>query len=469
MKKNKINRKDFLIKGAGAMAFSLLSPHIIKSKGLFADSKKILNVGLIGSGLRGRWFIDIMLKRNDVNVISVCDTDSRAISSTLELFKKHDKNKPKIFTGSDYSYKKLLDDKSLDAVIIATPWLWHIPMAIDAMNRGKYTGLEVSGAFSIKDCWKLVDTYEKTNSKLMFLENVCYRRDVMAVLNMVKENLFGELIHARCGYQHDLRHVKFNDGKTPYGHGVEFGKKGFSESKWRTLHSIKRNGDIYPTHGIGPIMKYFDINFGNRFLSLSSFASKARGLNSYIVNHPKGGKDHPNAKIKFKLGDIVTTTLSTSQGQTVIITHDTNLPRPYSLGFRLQGTKGIWQKDNDGMYIEGMKLSKDGQKLKSQSHNWDDAKKYYKKYDHPLWKKYENEAKGAGHGGMDFFVTNAFVESAKANIEPPIDVYDAATMLVITPLSERSIQEGGMVQSFPDFTRGKWINRKNKFGDSTKY
>lgn len=313
--------------------------------------------------------------------------------------------------------------------------------------------MEVCGAFSLDECWELVNAHEQTGTHLMFLENVCYRRDVMAILNMVRKDMFGELMHLECGYQHDLRAVKFNDGKQPYGGGVEFGEKAFSEAKWRTHHSVHRNGDLYPTHGIGPVAQYIDINRGNRFLYLTSMASKSRGLHNYIVNHEKGGPNHPNAKVDFKLGDKVTTMLKANNGETVVIHHDTNLPRPYSLGFRVQGTKGLWMAVNKSLHIEGI----------SEGHRWEDAESYLKEHDHPLWKRHEQKAVGAGHGGMDFFLLHAFVESAKQNIAPPFDVYDAATWLAITPLSEESIAMGSQPMPFPDFTRGRWMNREVDF------
>ena len=174
-------------------------------------------------------------------------------------------------------------------------------------------------------------------ANVMMMENVCYRRDVMAILQMVRQGLFGELIHMQAGYQHDLRGVKFNDGKTPYDSGVEFGEKAFSEARWRTNHSVHRNGDLYPTHGIGPVAEMLNINYGNRFVSLSSFPAKSSGLHEYIVK--KGGPQHPNAKVEFKLGDVVTTQIRCANGETILLQHDTSLPRPYSLGFRVQGTR----------------------------------------------------------------------------------------------------------------------------------
>ena len=260
-----------------------------------------------------------------------------------------------------------------------------------------------------------------------------------------------------CGYQHDLREVKFNDGVNPYGGGLEFGEKGFSEAAWRTQHAVKRNADLYPTHGVGPMAQMVDSNRGNRLVSLSAVATRSRGLQKHIVD--AGGENHHNARVRFALGDIVTTVIQTANGEVIVDRHDTNSPRPYSLGFRVQGTNGLWMKDGDHMYIEG----------RSPAHQWESSKEYLQEYDHPLWKRWESSAVGAGHGGMDFFVDHAFIESIKNKTETPLDVYDAATISVIVPLSEKSISEGGALQSFPDFTSGRWIKRKPVFALDDTY
>lgn len=413
------------------------------------SSLEKLNVAVLGSGLRGQSHIDLLLRRDDCNVVAIADIDPEMIRRTKEIFTKRNATLPTIYDQGPHDYLRLLEKEDLDAVMIATPWRWHTPMAVAAMKAGLYTGVEVCGAFSLDECWELVRTHESTGSQLFFLENVCYRRDVMAVLNMVRQGLFGELIHLEGGYQHDLRAVKFNDGKQPYGGGVEFGPKAFHEAKWRTGHSVHRNGDLYPTHGVGPVANYININRGNRFVGLSSMASKARGLHDYIVKHPQGGKDHPNAKVEFKLGDKVTTMISCANGETVVLHHDTNLPRPYSLGFRVQGTQGIWMDVNKSLLLDGV----------TEEHRWTEAQSFLDKYDHPLWQKMADRAVGAGHGGMDFFLVNAFVEDAKANRPATMDAYDAATWLAITPLSEQSVAQGGALQVFPDFTNGKWMDR----------
>lgn len=442
------SRRDFVKKTAIVGTGIVLTPNFMIGTN-FNPSKEKLNVGLIGVGLRGTSHLKNLLLRDDVNIIAICDIDKRRNVNALEIIAKAKQKKSEVFEKNEFDYRNLLALKDIDAVIISTPWLWHTRMAKDAMLAGKYTGLEVSAANTMEECWDLVNIHEQTGTHLMILENVCYRRDIMAVLNMVRQNVFGELIHFRCGYQHDLRFVKLNDGKTPYGKGVEFGDKGISESVWRTQHSLLRNADVYPTHGVGPIATMCNINRGNRFMSITSMASKGIGIHNYIVKN--GGKNHPNAKLKFKQGDVITSMIETSNGETIIVTHDCNSPRPYSLGFRVQGSEGLWEVDGNRIYIEG--------KAK-EAHRWDEATQWLNKYDHPLWKKYGEIATGTGHGGMDFFVLHAFVESAKQNIAPPIDAYDAASWSAITPLSEVSIENNGEPQDFPDFTRGNWIKRK---------
>lgn len=441
------SRRDFVKKTALAGAGLVMLPNMSFGT-ILGSSKQKLGLAFIGVGLRGCNHLNNALLRKDVEIVAICDVDPARIEVASKMIKDAGFAKPKIFDKSDQDYLNLLNMKEVDAVVISTPWLWHTKMAVDSMKAGKYTGLEVSAANTLEECWDLVNTHEQTGSHLMILENVNYRRDVLAVLNMVKQDVFGELVHFRCGYQHDLRGVKFNDGKTAYGKGVEFGDKGISESKWRTQHSLLRNGDVYPTHGLGPMAVMCDINRGNRLTSLTANATKGIGLHNYIVEN--GGKDHPNAKLKFKQGDVITTTVETAHGETIIITHDVNLPRPYSLGFRVQGAKGLWEDDGSRIYVEGV----------SKPHRWDAADEWLKKYDHPLWKKYGEMATSAGHGGMDFFVLHSFIESAKENIAPPMDAYDAAAWSAITPLSEASIENNGAPQEIPDFTRGMWVKRK---------
>ncbi len=444
-----MNRKDF-VKSTGLALASFTIPNKALFSMSVADPK--VRMGIIGVGLRGQSHLDLLLRRNDVDVIAICDIDDEMLKRSKNLINKSGKKMPQVYTGNDYAWKTMLEKEKLDAVVIATPWEWHKPMIIGSLESGlKYVGTEVVLGITLEDHWDVVKSAEKHNGHVMMLENVCYRRDVMAILNMVRQGLFGELIHLQGGYQHDLRDVKFTNG-------AEFGEKGFSEARWRTHHSVYRNGDLYPTHGVGPIAQYININRGNRFVHLSSFSTKARGLHNQIVK--KGGENHPNAKVNFKLGDVVTTNISCANGETILLQHDTNLPRPYSLGFRVQGTEGLWMDVNKGIYIEGKS---------AKPHQWDDQKEWLEKYDHPLWKKYGNDAQGAGHGGMDFFVIHSFVESVKRKMPTAMDVYDAAAWSAITPLSEQSIELGNETVEFPDFTGGQWMYRRPVFAMNDEF
>lgn len=458
--KTSFTRRSFVKTSALAGFAALISPSSLFAYSSDTPLKKV-RLGFIGIGFRGQAHLEEMVKRKDVDIIAFADPDKRMLEMAQKTLAKNNFPVAKEFSDGDYDYRNLLKDPSIDAVIVSTPWEWHKVQGIDAMYAKKIVGMEVCGAMQLQDCWDYVKAYEETKVPIMMMENVCYRRDIMAVLNMVRKGMFGELVHAQGGYLHDLRGVLFNDGDKPYNSGVEFGEKGFSEAKWRTNHYVNRNGELYPTHGLGPVSVMFDINRGNRLLRLSSFSSKARGLHKYIIEHPKGGEQHPNAKVNFKQGDVVTTQIQCENGETILLTHDTSLQRPYNLGFKVQGTEGLWQDFGWGEPNQGFIYF---EKKMNHSHKFDSTEKWLNEYDHPLWKKYENEAKNSGHGGMDFFLDNSFIECIKRNVEFPLDVYDLATWYAITPLSEKSIQGNGKVVEIPDFTKGAWKTRKPVFG-----
>ena len=257
-----------------------------------------LRFGFIGTGSRCHEHINNVLSIPGNKIVAICDIQAGPIQRTLDHIAKFNVPAPKVYTGSEREFEKMLNNEEFDCVIIASPWEWHVPMSVAAMKAGvPYVGVEVSAANTLEECWDLVNVSEATGSHLNIMENVCYRRDCMAALNMVRKGLFGELLHATCGYEHDLRDVKFNDGKHyTYQKGGELrmGKDAFAEAQWRTNHSVRRNGDVYPTHGIGPVANCLDINRGNRFLSLSAMATQSRGLHKFIVDN--GGENHPLAK-----------------------------------------------------------------------------------------------------------------------------------------------------------------------------
>lgn len=451
-----MKRRDFILAGAALGAASLLP-----STPSWAAGRRI-RLGLIGTGMRGQVLLRELVRRDDVDVVALCDIEPIMLQRAVDMVAKAGKPKPKVYgqDGDVHAYRRLLSQRGLDGVIVATPWEWHAPMSIDAMEAGVAVGCEVVAGITLQDHWDVLATQLRTGTPYMLLENVCYRRDVMAALQMVRAGLFGELVHLQGGYQHDLRAVKFNSGDPdqPYGSGVEFGPKAWSEARWRTEHSINRNGELYPSHGIGPCAMYTGINRGNRFTRINSFASKARGLHEYTVAR-SGGTTHPSTQVEFKLGDIVTTTLACENGETILLQHDTSLPRPYSLGFRVQGTRGLWMDLNQSIHIEG----------RSPAHKWEPFQAYQDEFDHPLWRKHAKDAEGAGHGGMDYFVIHAFIGALKAKAPMPIDIYDAVTWSAITPLSEQSIAAGYATLDFPDFTKGQWKSRKPIFAFDATY
>lgn len=440
-----IDRKTFIKRSAISGLGLSMAPSLLLNR----ERKQEVTLGFLGVGARGSGHLKGMLERGDVRVGAILDPNEENLQRALEMVKEAGQEAPAAYRREE-DYRELCAREELDGVIIASPWVWHTRQAVAAMENGKYAGVEVPAALTVEECWELVRTSERTGMPCMMLENVCYRRDVMAVLNMVRQGLFGEMIHARCGYQHDLTPYIFNED-------LQFGPGTGSVSSWRTEHYIRRNGDHYPTHGIGPVAHWLDINRGNRFVRLSSQATKARGLESHIEHY--GGADHPNEEVDWQTGDVVTTTIATARGETVLVTFDTTLPRPYSLGFRAQGTRGIWQMERDAVHIRG----------RSEAHRWEDFQAYREEFDSELWSRLEAEAEGSGHGGMDYFVRNAFVESVRRQVPTPQDVYDAAAWSVIAPLSEQSVAEGGEPVAFPDFTGGRWMNNERIFDPNGAY
>jgi predicted dehydrogenase len=416
-----------------------------------SNGKEVTSLGFIGVGHRGLHLLALALKHEGVVVKAVCDINPAAIQASRKILGQHGQTQTEYYEYDEFAYKKLLERDDIDGVIIATPWDWHVPMSLDALKADKYVGLEVPATMTLEECWQLVDACEKSGGgKLMFLENCCYDRECMAVLRMLRDGLFGTPLHATCGYRHSAW------GSSNWLKPVELNDKSAHFMKY----AASRNADQYPTHGIGPVAHWFGINCGNRFASLNSVSTRSASINEYVGRHPNGGAKHPNATRKFEQGDVVTTVVKTIKGETIVITYDNYLPRPYSRDYSLQGTGGIWSGSYQarGIYIEGKSPS---------PHQWEkeaayDA--YFSKFDHPMWRQEGSKAASAGHGGIDYFTIKQYVECVRTNAQPPIDVYDAVTWSAIIPLSEESIRNGGAAQEFPDFTRGKWETRKSIFG-----
>ncbi len=406
----------------------------------FGSIGPTVRIGVIGLGGRGRDHVKRFAAMKDVAVTAICDNWQPNIDRTLEEY----------FTGPDalypdatrpattLQYQELLERSDIDAVCVFTSWETHMRIAMDAMLAGFPTCMEIGAGQSLDECAELCRVSRRTGKPVMPLENCCYDEKEMAILNMVKKGVFGELVHCRGAYCHDLRdEVGLGDRQHHY----------------RQPHFFHRNGELYPTHEMGPIAKYLSIGRGNRIISVSSIASNARGLGLWLA------KNRPDlAGVRPTEGDVVTSMLKCANGETILLTHDCTLPRPYSRGGCVQGTKGIWQEDGNLIFLENRTNSA----KESFAHKFEDAAPYLEEYDHPLWKTYrdaESRLVVGGHGGMDYLVDRAWIESVQDGVEPPLDCYDAATWMAITVLSEQSVAMGGMPQAMPDFTNGAWLTR----------
>jgi len=389
-----------------------------------------VRIGYVGVGGMGTAHVNNLLKIEAAEIVAVGDIVPERVERAQRLCEAAGKTIPEGYSKGEYDFKRMCERDDIDLIYTATPWRWHVPVCLEAMNSGKHAATEVPAAVSIDECWQLVETSESTGKHCIMMENCNYDRAEMMILNIVHQGLLGELVHAECGYLHDLRAVKFDMN----GEGV-----------WRRQWSVDRNADLYPTHGLAPVAQCMNINRGNYFDYLASFSSKTRGLHQYALR--EYGVDSPYAEEQYILGDVVTTIIRTMNEETIIVTHDTSLPRPYSRDIKVQGTKGLVRKyPEPKIYIEG----------KSQPHRWEDLSEYKEAYMHPVWVELEEKSKGAGHGGMDFIEDYRLINALLKGNEPDMDVYDAAVISAVVELSEQSITQNGQPVKFPDFTRGMW-------------
>ncbi len=390
-------------------------------------------IAVAGCGGRGMSLLPLLLEMEDVRVVAVCDPYADRAQAAAELVRKTTGEAATAYTD----HTAMLQRPDVDGVLISTSWAAHCAVAVQAMRAGKYAAIECGGGASLEELWALVRASEETGVPCMALENCCYDRNEMAVLNMIRQGLFGEIVHVEGGYGHDLRDE------------VSFGRE---NRHYRFDNYRHRNGELYPGHAIGPMAKYLGINRGNRMVSLVSMASKARGLNDYLRREK--GADYDMTGADWAEGDIVQTMIRCAGGETILLTHDTTLPRYYSRFGSVRGTRGMWMEDGGRIFFDGHGGGE------SWAHTPEDFAPYYEKYKHPLWKRFEQEGVKGGHGGMDWLVLRAFVESMLAGTACPTDVYDAAAWMAVTVLSEQSIAQGSAPVAFPDFTNGRWLHRE---------
>jgi len=339
---------------------------------------------------------------------------------------------PELYTDGDHAFEKLAAREDLNLVIVATPWRWHVPMAVTAMNHGKHVAVEVPAATTIEECWQLVDTSEKTRRHCMMLENCCYGENETTVLAMIRAGLFGELLYGEAAYIHDLREELFSNA---------------GEGLWRRTIHTQRNGNLYPTHGLGPVANYMGINRGDRFDYLVSMSTPAKGLALYREQHIP--KDDPKWQEKYIDGDMNTSLIKTVNGLTINLQHDVSNPHPYDRLNTIAGTKGVFKDYPPRIYFDGQ-----------QGEEYGTFDKYQAQYQNALWKKEGEIAKKlGGHGGMDFIMLYRLMDCMRQGLPPDMDVYDAAALSAPAPLSRASVEQSSAPMKFPDFTRGRWKER----------
>jgi len=398
-------------------------------------SKDPVRIGVVGTGKRGQKLIGYLLQLDDVEITAVCDGSVSEAEIAAGMCTSSGKKKPSVFGGKKDSYRRALDSGLLDAVIIATYWDSHAEIALLAMENGIYPGIDVPAAQTVEQAWKLVETSEKTGIPCMMLENWSFRKDNLAVLNMKRLGMFGEIIHCHCAHSHNCIDHWFFDSET-------------GEPKWQAEYLMKHNRDQYPSHAVGPVISWMDINRGDIFTEIFTMTSASRGINAYFAD--KFGADHPNAVTRFRQGDIVTSLLRTSSGKTLVVNNDLLLPRPYSNRWMLQGTKGIYDEEKSSIYLAGHS---------PQYQKWEPWQPYEDKYNH-RW--YQQDLSSLRGRRADFVMLRRFVDAVAVRGPVPLDVYDSAVMSAIVELSEISARENRPVP-FPDFTRGRWKTNEPYF------
>ena len=394
-----------------------------------ADPIDIVRVGFVGVGGMGGAHVRNFLGLEGIEIVALCDIDSARNEEVSSWVTDDGRAPPAMYGRHETDFVRMCETEDLDLVFTATPWEWHVPVCVSAMENGKHAATEVPATYTTDDCWRLVEYAEKYRKHCVMMENCNYDRPEMMVFHMARLGLLGDILHAECGYLHDLREIKFSE---------------VGEGLWRRAHSMVRDGNLYPTHGLGPVANVMDINRGDQFEYLVSMSSPSQGLQEWaMANYPE---NHLKRRERYVLGDVNTTMIKTVRGRTIYLSHDTNLPRPYSRIHMVQGTKGLFQGYPHRVHIEGL----------SPGHEWQDWMDLRDKYDHPLWKDLEEQSEGAGHGGMDFIEDYRLVKCLREGKPTDMNVYDAAAMSVITPLSEWSVANRSRPIDVPDFTRGRW-------------
>jgi predicted dehydrogenase len=433
------SRREFLKVGGGAVVAGAVGARTVGEASV-ADQTAYsaqyaaapienVRIGMVGIGLQGGGHLRNFLRIPGCRVTAVCDVRSERTDWSTQQITGAGHPAPAVYSRGPRDFERLCETDELDLVFTATPWEWHVPVMLSAMKHGKHAATEVPAAMTVDDCWAIVEAAEKQRRHCLMMENCNYDWPEMMAFNMVRQGLFGEILHAEGGYLHDLRAIKFENR---------------NEGLWRRAWSQKLNGNLYPTHGLGPISNCLDINRGDRFEYLVSMSSPSRGLQDWAAEHfPEGA---PERKERYVLGDVNTSLIKTARGRSIMVQHCTNLPRPYSRINVVQGSKGIFSGYPNRVYIEG----------RGRAHQWVDAASLRAEFEHPLWKEIAAQAEGAGHGGMDYIEDYRLIKCLREGSPLDMTVYDAASLSAVVDLSVRSVARQGQPVQVPDFTRGRW-------------
>ncbi len=400
----------------------------------------------IGVGSRGPGHAHQIAEIEGTEIVAISDLYEDLAMKTANACKERGKGTRHqniaTYFGDENLWKKMLADVKPDAVIIATPWRLHAPMVIEAMKNGAHAFVEVPIGINLKEMWEIVNTSEKTGKHCMMMENVNYGREELLYLNMCRQGVIGELLHGEAAYIHELR-TQMND--------VERGT-----GSWRTYHYSKRNGNLYPTHGLGPVAQYMNLARGEDYFSrIVAFSSPAKGRNAWAKSHFP--PEHKWNQLDFQGGDINTSIIKTGIGRTIMVQWDETSPRPYTRHNLIQGTKGTLAGFPARIALEG---GVEG--VTETHHEWVEGEKLhaiYEKYEHPLYVRLGELAKKmGGHGGMDFIMLYRIIECLRKGLPMDQNVYEGCFWSAVGPLSEDSVAQDGSPQVFPDFTRGEWKN-----------
>ena len=404
-------------------------------KGVPFTRHPVVRFAIVGTGLRGRSILSELLAIDGVKIVAVADIAPEKAARAVKMCTDAGQEAPAVYTNGERDFERLVQRDDLDYVYTATPWAWHVPVLLAALRAGKHCGAECPVGATLKDLWALVDASEQAQRHCMQLENCNYGYNEMLVNRLVHDGVLGEVLYGSAAYLHDLRAILFENR---------------DEGLWRRAWHTKMDGNLYPTHGLGPVAWYMDLNAGDRMTYLVSMSTPERGLTLHREQTVKDRTD-PKWREQYITGDLNSSLIMTAKGRNILLQHDVSNPRPYSRLNGVQGTKGVFEDYPARLYVEGQPGGE----------RFGPIDRFKSTHEDPLWTRVgELARKKGGHGGMDFIMAYRLVECMREGVVPDMDVYDAASWSAPMPLSQMSVAKGSAPMPFPDFTRGAWQRAK---------